>query len=379
MFASCVFDVSPSEGTEMPLRCLVESWHIELRVQQSTSGFLEKGSISGGSRRPSGEISDSLRRVESRHRPGTTREGDVVLYQPKGVDSKLKGRVVTPSWEPNVTVAIAAIVPTQEAQIVTVSDQRVSYGDSLPSTDSLRKNGKIALKWGMLFAATNITAFQPVYETIQKELNFSGDIKEFDADHMRTVAETAYRQEFEKCFYDEHLARFGYKDVTEFRHDGLHDLGQGLYGDYAEKLARFDLGLELLIYGYDSTGKPHIFEVCNPGKIINHDLRCYAAIGSGSQVAFASLNRKNLLPDLEDTIYRLLDAKFSSEATRDVGKATDLITLNRHGSYGIASSVEIEAIRKVWDTILAQLSPNDAMSVIRTSKVVRGIIEGGET
>ena len=58
-------------------------------------------------------------------------------------------------------------------------------------------------------------------------------------------------------------------------------------------------------------------------------MRGYAAIGSGTLMALAALNKKPIGPTLADTVYRVVDAKFSSETARDVGKKTHVITLNK--------------------------------------------------
>jgi 20S proteasome alpha/beta subunit len=199
-----------------------------------------------------------------------------------------------------------------------------------------------------------------------------------DANFVRDSATAAYENEFHDRFVREHLVRFRYKDVEDFRRNGFQELGSDLYGQYAHELARFDLGLELLIYGFDSGGGEHLYEIVNPGKAISHYLRGYAAIGSGSLMALAALNRKPLVPKLPETLYRLLDAKFSAETARDVGKKTHVITLASSGKYSAMSEKEIQAVRAIWERTVNQPEPSDAIELISKSRAVSGISDDSD-
>jgi hypothetical protein len=237
-----------------------------------------------------------------------------------------------------VTIAIAAMAEFT-GQIVTASDARLSHGESLPAAEgALLKNRKIARKWGMMFAATDSTSFLPVLNETQRRLNYTGDSNsDIDPETVCKAVQAAYEKEFNERFFREHLARFGYADIAEFRRDGFSEMGKDLYSDYALKLAKFDLGLELLVYGaFEQT--VHLFEVVNPGKISDHGLRGYAAIGSGSTMALAALTRQPRRVALHEIIFRVLDAKFSAETARDVGKETHVITLNTEGKIGWMSA-----------------------------------------
>ena len=169
------------------------------------------------------------------------------------------------------------------------------------------------------------------------------------------------------------MARFGYTDIADFRRNGLNEMGKELYSQYANDLARFDLGLELLVYGFSTKGGRHIFEVSNPGKISSHNLRGYAAIGSGSLMALAALTRRPMPPDLTNTIYRLLDAKFSAETAREVGKRTYVITMNATGKFGIMAQTNIEKVRAIWEASLKEPEPEEALELIKQSQAVKAI------
>jgi 20S proteasome alpha/beta subunit len=241
-------------------------------------------------------------------------------------------------------------------------------------------NIKIAQKWGMMFAAEDATAFTPVIdETMRILKDLEPDPTEpyakrdFSLAALMGAAQQAYQKEFSERFFRENLARFGFADIAEFRRSGYAEMGKDLYHQYSMELAKLDLGLELLIYGFDDNGQKAIFEVANPGKIINHSLRRYAVIGSGSLMALAALNKKRLGPTLPDTIYRLLDAKFSSETARDVGKKTHVISLGNSGKNGFLGDEEVQEIQKIWNKDLARPHPSRAINVIQQSHLVNAI------
>lgn len=282
----------------------------------------------------------------------------------------------------DMTVAIAAFAGASE--IVTISDARLSYGEIIPAADDgTMKNTKISRRWSMMFAAQDATAFTPVVRATmdildQLEPNPNSLLfaeRDFTLKSVMDAARMAYEKEFNERFFREKLARFGFADIGEFRRLGLAEMGKDLYHQYAMDLAKFDLGLELLVYGFTPAGTHSIFEVANPGKIINHSLRNYAAIGSGSLMALAALNKKPLAGNILDTAYRIIDAKFSAETARDVGKKTHVISLNDEGKNGFLYSEHLEAIHRIWEEELARPHPEGALEVLRNSSLIKAILK----
>jgi hypothetical protein len=203
-----------------------------------------------------------------------------------------------------MTVALAALAGT--SNIVTVSDARLSYGEMIPAEDAATiKSRRIGRKWGVMFAAEDATAFLPVVDEVHDRLlgSFSdmNQSEDHNYDTVTKAVQAAYEKEFMERFFRENLARFGYASIAEFRKTGFAEMGKDLYHQYAMALAKYDFGLELLGYGFNNLGNGFIFEVTNPGKITMHNLRGYAAKGSGSLMALAALIRKpktNRVPEL---------------------------------------------------------------------------------
>jgi hypothetical protein len=187
---------------------------------------------------------------------------------------------------------------------------------------------------------------------------------------------TAYMGLFESEFTSRYLCRYNLASITAFRSVGLSQFGSERFETICNEIDKFDLGMTLLCYGYDTTKSPHIFEVSNPGKITDHDLLQYAVIGSGWYMATASLRRKPLPPDLELTIYRLLEAKFSAETAPGVGKSTSLLTMNADGKDGSIGSGSIEKIRAIWEASLSAPEPKEAIDLIAKTAAVKRIVDG---
>ena len=228
-----------------------------------------------------------------------------------------------------------------------------------------------------MFAASDASAFVPVVSSCHESLSFTGDPSDTVANlpAVQKAVQEAYEKEFSERFFREHLARLGYSDISDFRKNGFNQLGKDLYGQYAAELAKFDLGLELLVYGFNSEGNRHVFEVANPGKIISHNLRGFAAIGSGAWMALAALNRKPITPGLPETIWRFLDAKFSSETAAGVGKKTHVFIMNTKGKFAAMRPSEIEKIREKWEEEMKRPESEEIMDLVANTHAVKFIYD----
>jgi len=273
-----------------------------------------------------------------------------------------------------MTVGIAAIT-TPDDYIVTVSDRMLSSGGAVQATDNATlKSRKIAKRWALMFAADDANLFLPIVRSCWESLETRGE--NHDLHTVQDAVVTAYANLFDAEFTSRYLARYNISSITAFRGIGLEQFGQERFDGVCNEIDRFDLGITLLCYGYDTKKVPHIFEISNPGKITDHDLLRYAVIGSGWYMATASLRRKQLPPDLEMMIYRLLEAKFSAETAPGDGKSTSLLTMNSEGSDGSMGSGSIEKVREVWENTLKEPEPKDALDIIAKTEAVRRIVDG---
>lgn len=249
-----------------------------------------------------------------------------------------------------VTIGIVArSVP--DSYFVAVADQMLSYADIFPATEeAARKIIKIADEWHVLFAGDSAAFKSVILKVIPRLRAERDDVDNLGAEAVKRVCTKAYAEAFAEEFASRHLIQLGYGSVAEFRREGASELGS-VYQEYIEKLAKFDLGVELAVFGYDAR-VPWIFDVVNPGRTLDAGILGYTVVGSGYHMAMGSLRNRPLDRGLEDLIYRLLEAKFSAETATGVGKTTTLIAVNPDGISRQMSSSDIEAVRKIWQAAL---------------------------
>jgi hypothetical protein len=202
-----------------------------------------------------------------------------------------------------MTVGIAAITGSGE-HIVAVSDRMISSDGLIQAADNATlKQRKIANTWALMFSAVDSNIFLPIANSVVIQL------KRAEQHTLNVVQEAVllgYQNQFDNEFSSTTLNRYNIPSINSFMNIGLVQFGSERFSQICDQIATFDLGIDLLGYGFDADKTAHIFEVCNPGKIINHVLLGYAVTGSGSWMAMAALRRKKMPYSLEETAYRLL-------------------------------------------------------------------------
>jgi hypothetical protein len=75
---------------------------------------------------------------------------------------------------------------------------------------------------------------------------------------------------------------------------------------------------------------------------------------------------KKLPYDLEATVHRVLDAKFSAETAPGVGRSTALFAFDKTGKIKSIGHGSLGKIREVWEMTTRAPEPEDALHVIST-------------
>lgn len=129
-------------------------------------------------------------------------------------------------------------------------------------------------------------------------------------------------------------ANFG-QDFVSFRLrggllPGYLQMQPAIYQQIVVQTNQFDLGLDLIVSGVDTTGG-HIFYVGHPGTFGNFDKLGYTAIGSGAIHAVAGLSLGGQTPNSSsaETLYSVYSAKRSAEVAPGVGKETDIAIIRK--------------------------------------------------
>lgn len=274
----------------------------------------------------------------------------------------------------DVTVGIAAnSIPY--GHIVAVSDQQISYTDGFfpPLEKGSRKILQIApmKRWFLAFAADDVTVMQQLLTRIIDDLR-SIDKHDYDAQWVRGAICKAYFDVRVSQFTMRHLSAIGYSSFEDFKRDGLQELGKDEHQKHMVAFYQFDLGVELLVFGFSKDMRPVIFSVGNPGKHTDWNWQGYSAVGSGTYLALGALRQKPLNFGVDELVYRLLDAKFVAEASSTVGSTTTLIVLRYDGEVRELHEREIGKIKEVWEEKRKEPPPAEAMNVIQKSRVISG-------
>lgn len=267
----------------------------------------------------------------------------------------------------DVTIAIAAITNPDDV-IVCVSDRMIPFGDVFQADDNaIVKAIRLHEQWTGAWATNKLDVILPIVEEGRRHLDAKVQW-ELGGEAAEALAD-AYLDITHKEFVATHLSRFGYKTIHEFRTQGRVDLGDH-FTDLCIELGRFDLGAGFLLFGHDRQKHGKLFEIESPGHVIDRNALKYGVIGSGHDMALASLRRRPLNFLLENTIYRLLEAKFSAETATGVGKPTTVALRNRDGRIALLPRHEIDAVRAIWEETVKQADPCEAIKIVEQSRAV---------
>lgn len=256
-----------------------------------------------------------------------------------------------------------------------VSDMMLSWEDALPATDdAAEKLLFVHDTWHALFSGSP----SPIHAVVgrirarhaARPISGSTELEEL-ACWKRMCAE-AYQAERSEQITDRFLSTYQ-MSLEEFRREGYQSLGPVVFAEINNEIRNFNLGMTLLICGFDFKGFPHIFEVHDPGEVIDHDYIGYAAIGSGMPMALSVLAARSIKRlSWSDLLYRACEAKFTSETATGVGKATLVMLRPSNGIDIILPTAHIEKLRTIWETQRAIPPPSEAIKIIKNGMGIAG-------
>jgi hypothetical protein len=154
----------------------------------------------------------------------------------------------------------------------------------------------------------------------------------------------------------------------------LYDRGRSIFGDDAfkalcESIDEYKLNLSLLLGGWSkANGSAFIFRIDNPGTWHDALITGYDAIGTGAEIALGHLHAcyERHSVSLDWTLARLLEAKFMSEAQRNVGQATVAATMTADSPMALVKRNRIQKYRERWEEQRATI-PAEWLSILEGS------------
>lgn len=230
-----------------------------------------------------------------------------------------------------MTVCVAAFAQNSKA-IVMVSDKAITYSGSTPlqSDTGIKKVRRIAkTPWHVLIAGDPTFALK-VIEICESHLvarkKKDGIDLASSAEGMMACMKASYQRARRELVEDTVLSpRMLTPKLLVERSKELQPLDPDLVTQLLNACGKANAETSLLVCGFDPDNHPHIFSVVNPGKIGNHDLTGFHAVGMGAKTALARL----LMLDAQKrdhialALYQAFDAKVNAEIVQSVGYSWD--------------------------------------------------------
>lgn len=232
----------------------------------------------------------------------------------------------------------------------------LSYSDLVPATeDATDKVLFVSADWQAMIAGDDINQAQPIINRVRASL--PKEIGDVSLDAMRKAFRDAYQAELQQQITDKFLGRYGLTLKT-FLENGFHSFGTQEFAKLNDSIRSFDLGVAFIVFGL-SEGFSHIFTVDSPGVIRECAEEGFAVIGSGFNMALSVLSSRSIKQlSLEQLIFRLCEAKFTSETATGVGRKTMLLVLSANGFVSLLDPACIENLRVEWEQAREQqISP----------------------
>jgi hypothetical protein len=238
------------------------------------------------------------------------------LYQPK------PKRLL---WRKPVTVCIAAACQeNDEYRIVICADRKI--GTWVAGAEVGFKFSWAARNWPALVAGE----LRRAAELLATYESYLSTVK-LDRKNVFDEMKKPVLMQKEKLADEYVRGKFGFS-YEHLRTHGKKELPASLLYETFSSVKDLELGCQLLIAGFLNQGGikniPHIFAVDRDFSVAHHSL--FAAIGTGGVVAESALyQRKHTAHgSLEQTLYRVFEAKSLSEISEGVGPQTDMAVLS---------------------------------------------------
>jgi 20S proteasome alpha/beta subunit len=234
-------------------------------------------------------------------------------------------------------------------RIVVICDRKLSFfGGSFAGDGMALKVVAIHQTWSVMFAGDTsslVALVDALQSTVWKTTK--NTIRDF-----ARLCSKVYREERKKIIETNILSEYDIDTYQEYL--DLRKTDSSLFEALTETISKTEEGWNLLFFGYDQDGEPHVFVISEYGKITFCDTEGFAAIGSGAwaaMVTLVSLHYSQSMP-VEDAVYRILVSKFVAEKAADgVGEETFVAVLDGEQSFPKMLTIADELIndlREEW-------------------------------
>ena len=223
-----------------------------------------------------------------------------------------------------MTICIAAIVAPGEA-IITASDfMLIGDGRSInPATPKFQYVGP-SDRWTVMYSGNDFTDFVDLVDSIRDEISGT----KCDGRDLKKAVREAFRAIIQEVAEYQILGPLGLT-LKQFKSGGAKKYGDAFFNRAAAQIQAINLDdSTVLVAGFDSKKKAHIFSCNASRRILDHDAERFCAIGEGAFAARDWLDVNDdfrLIESYPHVAYRLCEAKYAAEIASSVGKGITAI------------------------------------------------------
>lgn len=271
-----------------------------------------------------------------------------------------------------MTICIATRC-TENNSFIVAGDRLFSYGmDALDSMSLKRVLITPDHRWHTMFAASPVSNVMPIIRRIRHLLATSNHTVPYDLEPVRERCVLAYQNQRERLVNERILSVYG----TNLAKWGVEasNFGASEVREINDEIRAMKVGVELIVFGYDSRNVAHMFTVVEPGTSKDYDIEGVAIVGSGGGYAQKSLISRDL-PFLSqaEMMCRVLEAKYEAEKNANVGHDSCAGVVNQPNDNTIHSeaperylcNAEMLAVRAAIQSQQTNPYPDDVIKAVQ--------------
>lgn len=258
-----------------------------------------------------------------------------------------------------VTFCVAMLCDKSRAMIL-AADKMIGIG-WIETEPDITKILDLHKNWKVLFAGDDIT---PVANIVDRARASLSPEQKPQLQAVIDAMQASYEKQRKDDADDILLAPRGWSR-QDFIDKGKALLPETLYSDLEDKLSKYDLGIQLIVAGFDSSGDGHIFcmdSEVKRGTPQRCDIPGFAAIGGGGIGGSYMMHFRKCSPQMKirEALYYCLEAKWFGEHAGNVGLRTD-VSILRYGKEPITLDDEDTVERKFLAGMCERLSPRELL------------------
>lgn len=259
-----------------------------------------------------------------------------------------------------MTFCVAMLCDKSKALIL-AADKMLGIG-YIEAEPEITKILELHKNWKVMFAGEDITPVSNIVDHARASLSVE---ETPNLDVVIAAMQSSYEKQREDEADDIYLAPRGWTR-RDFIDKGKDRLPETIYADLEDKLAKYELGIQLIVAGFDSSGIGHIFVMDSDvkrGTPQRCDISGFAAIGGGGIGGSYMMHFRKCSPEMKirESLYYCLEAKWFGEHAGSVGIKTDTLIL-RDAKEPIRLNDEETVDKKILGKLCEQLSPRELKS-----------------